>query len=268
MLKLEHVFAGYKEKNVLTDLSLHVPKGQMTVIIGPNGCGKTTMLKTMLGLLQPRSGTVLLQGDSLCNMKRSEIAKRLAYLSQGKATPDMTVEQLVLHGRFAHLSYPRRYSKNDRAIARAAMERMGIKSLADHPLASLSGGMRQTVYLAMALAQEADGILLDEPTTYLDASHALQFMELLKTLTLQGKTVVAVMHDLPLSLSFADRVVLLNHGALAFCGAPDDLYRSKTIESLLGIRIGRDEASGDYFYIYQPTATIQKSYESNGGIPT
>ena len=103
MLKLEHVSAGYKEKNVLIDLSLHVPKGQLTVIIGPNGCGKTTLIKTMLGLLQPQSGNVLLQGVNVSDMKRDEIAKRVAYLSQGKATPDMTVEELVLHGRFAHL---------------------------------------------------------------------------------------------------------------------------------------------------------------------
>lgn len=253
MLKLEHVSAGYKGKNILTDLSLHVSKGQLTVIIGPNGCGKTTLLKTMLGLLQPQSGTVLLQGVSVSDMKRDEIAKRAAYLSQGKATPDMTVEQLVLHGRFAHLSYPRRYSKHDRAIAMAAMERMGIESLAPLPLASLSGGMRQTVYLAMALAQETDCILLDEPTTYLDASHSLRFMELLKSLTLQGKTVVAVMHDLPLSLSFADRVILLEHGALAFCDTPEALYQSGKIESVFGIKIERDQAFGDYFYTYRST---------------
>jgi len=253
MLKLEHVSAGYKEKNVLVDLSLHVPKGQLTVIIGPNGCGKTTLIKTMLGLLQPQSGNVLLQGVNVSDMKRDEIAKRVAYLSQGKATPDMTVEELVLHGRFAHLSYPRRYSKNDRAIAMAAMKRMEIESLASLPLASLSGGTRQTVYLAMALAQETDCILLDEPTTYLDVSHGLRFMELLKSLTRQGKTVVAVMHDLPLSLSFADQVVLLEHGALAFHDTPDALYQSGKLESIFGVKLGRDKTSGDYFYAYRST---------------
>lgn len=187
MLEMKNICAGYGKKEILHNLSVPFGKGTLTSVIGTNGCGKSTLLKTMLGLVPCTLGQLSVDGKSLSLMKRTEIAKRIAYLAQGKSLPDMTVEQMVLHGRFPHLSYPRSYTKKDRAIAQAAVERTGIKESAAQPMAALSGGMRQNAYLAMALAQDTDYILLDEPTTYLDIGHQLGLMNMLRQLAETGK---------------------------------------------------------------------------------
>ena len=165
MLELKNIFAGYGNKNILNGITVSFEKGKLTSIIGVNGCGKSTLLKAIPGILPLSGGEIMIDGKNLRSMSRNEIAKKIAYLAQGKNTPDMTVEQMVLHGRFPYLSYPRRYSQADRDIAGTAMEAVGISSLADKPMCELSGGMKQNAYIAMALAQDTDYILLDEPTT-------------------------------------------------------------------------------------------------------
>ena len=165
MIEIKNLSAGYGSKTVLGGVNAKFETGKLTSIVGVNGCGKSTLLKSILGILPPSDGEILLDGVPLTEMSRNAIAKRVAYLSQGMAVPDMTVGQLVIHGRFPYLSYPRRYSTADREIAREAMDAVGISELADSPLSSLSGGMRQNAYIAMALAQDTDHILLDEPTT-------------------------------------------------------------------------------------------------------
>ena len=196
MLEIKNVTAGYGKHTVLNDVSVAFEKGKLTSIIGVNGCGKSTLLKALLGILPLSSGEIVIDGKELCSMSRIEIARSVAYLAQGKNTPDMTVEQMVLHGRFPYLSYPRRYREADREIARKAMDAVGILHLADKSLYELSGGMRQTAYIAMAIAQDTDYILLDEPTTYLDIAHQLELMKLLRGLANSGKGIVTVMHDL------------------------------------------------------------------------
>ena len=167
-------------------MSVAFEKGRLTSVIGVNGCGKSTLLKAVLGIQPISGGEISIDGQTLGNMSRNEIARKFAYLPQGKNTPDMTVEQMVLHGRFPHLDYPRRYTKHDREIAVSAMKQAGVAAHAHKPLYTLSGGMRQNAYIAMALAQCTDYILLDEPTTYLDIAHQLELMKTLRKLSDEG----------------------------------------------------------------------------------
>ena len=202
MLELNRISAGYGKQTVLNDVSAFFEKGKLTSIIGVNGCGKSTLLKAILGILSLSSGEIFIDGENLLTISRNEIAKKIAYLSQGKNIPDMTVEQMVLHGRFPYLSYPRRYSSHDREVAIKAMEIVGVAEFAHKPLYSLSGGMRQNAYIAMALAQDTDYILLDEPTTYLDIAHQLELMRILRKLADSGKGIVTVMHNLTIAFDF------------------------------------------------------------------
>ena len=249
MLELKNIYAGYGKAEVLHSLSVCFERDALTSIVGVNGCGKSTLLKTALGLIPSISGEVLIDGKSISEMKRSDIAKHAAYLAQGKSVPDMTVEQMVLHGRFPHLHYPRRYTHKDREIALEAMRQMGIEDLSQRAVAALSGGMRQNAYIAMALAQDTDYIILDEPTTYLDIAHQIELIKTLRELTEKGKGVVAVMHDLPLALTFSDNIVVMNDGAKVIQGSPKEIFESGIIKKLFGVSIAMTE-EGKYCYKY------------------
>ena len=161
----------------------------------------------------------------------------------------MSVRQLVLHGRFPYLSYPRRYRPQDMAVAEDAMRRMDVLDLADMPLQQLSGGQRQKVYIAMALAQDTPVMLLDEPTTFLDVAHQLQLLRLARTLAEGGKHVLMVIHDLPHALRMADRVALMRQGEIVFQGTPEQAYASGLLEEVFGVRIVRLEAEGQWQYV-------------------
>ena len=249
MLELKSVSAGYGKHRILQDLSVTFEKGRLTGIIGVNGCGKSTLLKTILGILPITDGEISLDGAPLGSLSPKETARKLAYLSQDKLIPDMTVGQLVLHGRFPHLSYPRRYSKQDRDIAQAAMERTGISHLADKPMQTLSGGMRQTAYIAMALAQGTDYILLDEPTTHLDISHQLELMGLLRNLADRGKGIVAVMHDLPLAFTVCHEILFLD-GEEVRLRTPRELIGDPRLEEVFGVSLDYLEDTDSYTYRY------------------
>ena len=235
MVEIRHLYAGYGQGDVLRDLDLRFPKGQVTVILGPNGCGKSTLLKALIGLTPRVQGEILVEGRDISRLSARETAQKIAYLPQQSRIPDMTVGQLVLHGRFPYLSYPRRYREQDRQAARKAMETLGIGDLADRPLAQLSGGTRQKCRIAMALAQDAPVILMDEPLSFLDISHQLMLLELARTLAKQGKTPVLVLHDLALALRCADRVVLLKEGRVFQTGTPEELLESKALEQVFGV---------------------------------
>ena len=250
MIELQKLSAGYGKHIVLEDVSLRFEKGSLTSIIGINGCGKSTLLKAMLGLLPAQSGEIILDQTPLSSMTRSEIARKIAYLSQGKTTPDMTVEQMVLHGRFPHLSYPRRYSKQDHAIALTAMKQLGIASYASQSLPTLSGGMRQNAYIAMALAQGTDCILLDEPTTYLDIAHQLDLMKTLRRLADSGKSIITVMHDLPMAFNFSDQIVLLHDGHVICSDSPSHVYAENRLESIFHVSLAHSVNDHTYHYIY------------------
>ena len=239
MLELKNIFAGYGSKTVLRSVSAPIQKGRLTSIIGINGCGKSTLLKAILGILPISQGEITVDGKALSSMSRNEIARRVAYLSQGRSIPDMTVEQMVLHGRFPYLSYPRRYKEADREIAKRALNDVGIASLSQMPLSALSGGMQQNAYIAMALAQDTDYILLDEPTTYLDIAHQLDLMKLLRRLADSGKGIVTIMHDLPLALDFSDEIIALHNGAVVMQGTPSEICDSTVIHALFGVKMER-----------------------------
>ena len=250
VVELHHVSAGYGRMPVLKDVSAALEPGKLTSIIGVNGCGKSTLLKAILGILPISGGQITIDGEDLAAMSRTQVARRIAYLSQGKSTPDMTVEQLVLHGRFPHLRYPRRYTSQDRRIAREAMEQMGITEFMHSPLAALSGGMRQNVYIAMALAQGTDYVLLDEPTTYLDIGHQLELMKILRNLADSGKGVAAVMHDLPMAFTFSDRIILMGDGAILYSGDPEPLCTDPVLKQIFGITLQRSTDGRAFHYQY------------------
>lgn len=249
MVNIKQVSAGYGKGCVLKNISLDVQPGKITTVLGRNGCGKSTLLKTVIGLLPIQTGKITIDG---CNMRKTgELAKQIAYLPQSKNVPDITAGRLVLHGRFPYLSYPRIYTENDRKIAEQAMEKMGILDLRDVPLAELSGGMRQKVYLAMALAKQAPIVLMDEPTTYLDIGQQKLFGELVRELASDGKTVVLVLHDILLALKLSDSICVMEDGAVKVMGTPDEILASGILENLYGIEIGIVDTPDGMRYYYK-----------------
>ncbi len=247
MLEIKKVTAGYGKKTVLDGVSVSFERGKLTSVIGTNGCGKSTLLKVILGSVPVRSGDIVVDGTELSSLKRNDVAQRISYLSQGKNTPDMTVFQMVLHGRFPYLSYPRRYTEKDRGIAWAAMERLGICSLADKPISSLSGGMRQNVYIAMVLAQDTGYILLDEPTTYLDIAHQRELMRVLRELADDGRGIVTVMHDLPMAFGFSDEIALICKNSEIIKATPEEMSTSPQLRKAFGVGVMRI-ADGQWCY--------------------
>ena len=249
MLELKNISAGYGHKTVLENVTASFEKGKLTSIIGVNGSGKSTLLKAIIGILPLSDGEITLDERNINSMSRSDIAKKAAYLAQGKNTPDMTVEQMVLHGRFPYLSYPRRYRESDREIASRAMETVGIAHLADKSMHELSGGMRQSAYIAMALAQDTDYILLDEPTTHLDIAHQLELMKLLRKLADGGKGIITVMHDLPLAFDFSDELAVIHNGNIIKKATPSVICNSTVIKDIFNVSIERMENHRFYYQL-------------------
>ena len=205
MIKMEKVSAGYGKQEILHGVDLEIHKGEIITLIGANGSGKSTLLRALLGFMPLWGGEIRMEGISVSQMGRAEIARKAAYLPQGKNVPDITAGRMVLHGRFPYLRYPRKYRETDFRLAGEAMERMGIGNLAQKQMSELSGGMRQKVYIAMALAQQAQMIVMDEPTTYLDIGQQMKFAQMMKELAGEGITIVLVLHDILLALQISDR---------------------------------------------------------------
>lgn len=250
MIELKHITSGYRSKAVLKNLSVNFPLGKLISVIGKNGSGKSTLLKTAVGIVPAAEGEIIIDGKGASELTGRDTAKKIAYLAQGKNVSDMTAEQMVLHGRFPHLSYPRRYSIRDREIAHNALKQMGIEDIADSSLSSLSGGIRQKVYIAMALAQDTEYILLDEPTTYLDISNQVELMKTLRLLADNGKGIVAVMHDLPLSFGFSDSIAVMREGKIAVCDTPLNVCGSGIIREIFDIDLQYSADENSYHYKY------------------
>lgn len=250
MIEVKEVSAGYGKREILHGVNLRAEDGKITTLIGSNGSGKSTLLKTLLGLIPVNGGDIILDGIPVRGMSRAEIARQIAYLPQGKNVPDITAGRMVLHGRFPYLSYPRRYRESDVRIAGDAMKQMDIQELAERQMAELSGGTRQKVYLAMALAQQAPAIVMDEPTTYLDIGQQLKFMGMIKELSENGKTIVLVLHDILLALKISDRIAALQEGRIVRCGTPEEILGSGIIKELYGVTVGtvRTETGIQYYY--------------------
>ncbi len=247
MIKMENVSAGYRGEEVLHDINLEFESGKVTVIIGPNGCGKSTLLKTLVKLNEHSSGKIVIDEDDINKLDSASLAQRVAYLPQSKRTPDIGVLRMVLHGRFAYLKYPRRYRKEDYDMARKALQWVGIEELSEKNVNELSGGNQQKVYIAMALAQDTDTILLDEPTTYLDIAHQMKMMKLARELADNGKAVVMVLHDLTQAFQTADSIIVMEDGSVRACGKPEDVYASGIVEEVFGVEFKRVQIDDEWY---------------------
>lgn len=251
MIQLKHLRAGYPGCPVLEDVTLDFRPGEVLAILGPNGCGKSTLLRASNGLLPRSGGEVLVDGVPLEKLSAKEIAQKIAYLPQSRTTPNITAGRMVLHGRFPYLSYPRRYRAADHEMVRRALDWVGAAELAHRMLPELSGGQRQKVYLALALAQDTETVLMDEPTTYLDVGCQLEVMALARRLAEEGRAVVMVLHDLSLALRYAHRAALLHDSRVCQMGTPEELYRDETLEAVMGVSLGRVETEKGWRYFYR-----------------
>ena len=248
MLELRGITAGYGGTPVLREVSFTVPKGSLTALIGPNGCGKTTLLRAAARQLPLLAGEILLDGRPVSSYGRTEFARKAAFMPQVRSVPAITAGALVAHGRFPHLGFSRRLRPEDRAAVQAAMEATGVADWANRDLRALSGGERQRVYLAMALAQDTDLILLDEPTTYLDPGRQFELLDLIASLPGRGKTVVMVLHDLSHALRYSTQLLLLEQGQLVQRGTPEELYAGGQLDRVFGIR-SRRAPDGSYYFL-------------------
>lgn len=223
-LRAENVTLRYEARVISRDLSLAVPDGAFTAIVGPNACGKSTLLRALARLLSPERGQVVLDGKAISQMPSREVARLLGLLPQQPIAPDgITVADLVARGRFPHQSFLRQWSPQDQEAVAKALAVTGTADLAERPLADLSGGQRQRVWIAMALAQETPILLLDEPTTFLDIVHQVDLLEMLARLNAGGRTIVVVLHELNLAFRYADHVVAMRDGAVVAEGPPSDI---------------------------------------------
>jgi len=229
--------AGYDDRLIIQGLEISVPQGRITTIVGANACGKSTLLRTMSRLLKPRAGQVLLDGKSIHAMSPRHLAQTLGLLPQSPIAPEgITVADLVGRGRHPHHGLLSRWTEaDDRAVA-SALQATGTQELADRAVDELSGGQRQRVWIAMALAQETDLLLLDEPTTYLDICHQIEVLDLLVDLNrARGTTVVMVLHDLNLAARYADHLVAMRDGAIHAAGSPDQVLTQGMVQAVFGL---------------------------------
>ncbi len=248
LLSAKGISSCYNGREVLHKVSSDINGGKVTAIIGPNGSGKSTLLKTLIGIVPKKEGEIFSEGKSTDSMSSLEIARRIAYLPQMKSVPDLTVRTMVLHGRFSHLSYPRRYRKEDLESVEKAMEITGITEYAEKNVSSLSGGTVQLVFLAMALAQSSPVILMDEPTSFLDISHQIKLMKLCRGIVSEGRAVAAVLHDIPLALKYADNMIVMSNGKIVLYGTTSDVYKSGVLNRVFNVEV--KEAAAETGIIY------------------
>ena len=227
---------------MLHGVDAHFPEGKISVLIGPNGCGKSTTVKSIMRLVPEYTGEIIIGGTPLEDIPQRELAKKIAYVSQSRNVPDITVYNMVMHGRYPYLSYPRRYRKEDHEIVRNAIKMAGLEEFADRKLENLSGGQRQKAYMAMALAQDTDVIIMDEPTTFLDVKNQFEMMDHAKKLSEMGKTIIMILHDMEAVLHYADHVILMKDGKDVLSGSAEEVLRSTKLEEVFGIHTGFFEA--------------------------
>lgn len=247
-LESQQLMLGYNNKTVIDCLDLTIEANKITVLVGGNGCGKSTLLKSFARLLKPSSGCILLQGEDIHSLAGKEVARKLAILPQGPIAPEgLTVEQLVKQGRYPHQNWLQSWTKDDEHFVAKALSDTHMTEFAARPVESLSGGQRQRAWIAMALAQNTEILLLDEPTTYLDLSHQIEILDLLYELNQKaGTTILMVLHDLNLACRYAHKMIAVKAGIIHCQGAPEDILDTQMVKAVFGMDcyIGRDPLFG------------------------
>ncbi|WP_238421053.1 ABC transporter ATP-binding protein [Gordonia sp. 'Campus'] len=232
-LRADDVTLGYDGKAIIAGLSASIPDRSFTVIIGPNACGKSTLLRGLSRLLAPTSGQVILDGKAISSRPAKDVARRLGLLPQSAIAPDgITVADLVARGRYPHQGLLRQWSSADEGAVLDALRATGTVDLAPRRVDELSGGQRQRIWVAMVLAQETDLLLLDEPTTFLDIAHQVELMELFAHLNRQGRTIIAVLHDLNHAARYADHIIAMRDGEILAAGTPSEVVTSDRVEQI------------------------------------
>lgn len=236
-LRADDLRLAYDGAPVADHLTVEIPANSFTAIVGPNACGKSTLLRALARMLKPKSGTVLLDGKDIHGVAPKDVARRLALQAQSSSAPDgIAVIDLVARGRYPYQSLLRQWSPEDEAAVQSAMEQADVLQLADRLVDELSGGQRQRVWLALALAQETPLLLLDEPTTFLDIAHQIEVMDLLRKLHRQGRTLVAVLHDLNHAARYATHIIAMKDGEIVAQGRPSDIVDADLVERVFGLR--------------------------------
>ncbi|MFJ8567544.1 ABC transporter ATP-binding protein [Streptomyces sp. NPDC093514] len=237
-LTAENVTLGYDQRVIAENLSVEIPDNSFTVIVGPNACGKSTLLRALSRMLKPAAGRVLLDGQAIGSMPAKKVAKTLGLLPQSSIAPDgITVADLVSRGRYPHQGLLRQWSAEDERVVNESMASTGVAELADRAVDELSGGQRQRVWIAMALAQQTPLLLLDEPTTYLDIQHQIDVLDLCAELhENQGRTLVAVLHDLNHAARYATHLIAMRGGEVVAEGPPQEVVTAELVEKVFGLR--------------------------------
>jgi iron complex transport system ATP-binding protein len=236
-LRTRDVTLAYDGTVVARDLSVSIPAGGFTAIVGPNACGKSTLLRALVRMLKPRAGSVLLDGAEISSLATKQVARRLGLLPQSSTAPDgIAVADLVARGRHPYQRLLRQWSHDDERAVRDAMAQTAVDDLADRLVDELSGGQRQRVWLAMALAQNTPLLLLDEPTTFLDIAHQMEVLDLLAELHRQGRTLVAVLHDLNHACRYATHLIAMRDGSVVAHGIPSEVVTAELVEDVFGLR--------------------------------
>lgn len=247
-LRAEGLRLAYDQRVVVDDLDVTVPPGRVTAIVGPNACGKSTLLRALARLLAPRGGTVQLDGRALGSIPTRELAQRLGILPQSPVAPEgLTVIDLVSRGRSPHQTWWRQWSRGDEEAVKAALRSTAMTEHAERPVDELSGGQRQRAWIAMAVAQGTPVMLLDEPTTYLDLAHQIDVLDLVTDLNRnENRTVVMVLHDLNQACRYADHVIAMKDGGIVCQGRPDEVITVRTVEEVFELRceVAADPVSG------------------------